>query len=46
MAKTVYTPVRLEPEMYDAIEVIANESGVTISAVIREAIRQFIAAKE
>ena len=35
--------VRIEPQLYDEVERIANESDTTISAVVREAVRQFIA---
>ena len=45
MAKTVYTPIRLEPVMYDALETIADEADLTISAVIREAIRLYLEAR-
>ena len=41
--KSVYVPVRMEQLLYDEVERIANESDTTISAVVREAIRQFIA---
>ena len=43
--KSVYMPVRIEPLLYDEVERIANETGTTISAVVREAIRQFLAGK-
>ena len=41
--KSVYVPVRIEQEMYDAIEAVAGATDTTISAVIREAIREFLA---
>jgi len=41
--KSVYMPVRIEPQLYDEVERIANEGDTTISAVVREAVRQFIA---
>jgi len=37
---------RIEPLLYDEVERIANESDTTISAVVREAIRQFIASHQ
>ena len=37
---------RIEPLLYDEVERIANESDTTISAVVREAIRQFIAGHQ
>ena len=40
--KSVYMPVRIEPQLYDEVERIANESDTTISAVVREAVRQFL----
>ena len=45
MTKSVYTPIRLDPVMYDALETIANETDLTISAVIREAIRLYLEAR-
>jgi len=39
-------PVRIEPQLYDEVERIANETDTTISAVVREAIRQFIASHQ
>jgi len=44
--KSVYMPVRMEPLLYDEVERIANESDTTISAVVREAIREFIAGHQ
>ena len=40
--KSVYMPVRIEPQLYDEVERIANESDTTISALIQEAVRQFL----